>query len=158
LNYVDDIVTVEEEEIASAILLLAERSKIIAEGAGATPVAAMMGPLKNSLEGKKAVALISGGNIDINLFMRILERSLKMSVRLLTVTVILPDSPGSLVKLTTAIAESNCNIMSVQHKRIGGDYGIGYAEVEVEVEILSHEALQLLKEKLKENNFMFKLD
>src|SRR6202012_5546722 len=101
---VDEIVTVEEEEIANAILLLLEREKTLAEGAGAAAIAALLNH-KLPLAGKKVAVVIGGGNIDVHLLSRIIERGLVKDGRLVRLRVHLPDSPGALHKLTAILAQ-----------------------------------------------------
>src|SRR3982074_2525904 len=109
-KYVDDIVTVEEEEIANAILLLLEREKTLAEGAGAAAVAALVNR-KLPLTGKKVAVLVCGGNIDVTLLSRIIERGLVKDGRLVRLRVHLPDYPGALYRLTGILADHRANIV-----------------------------------------------
>src|SRR5713226_7129700 len=102
-QYVDEIVTVDEEEIANAVLLLLEREKTLAEGAGAAAVAALVNrriPMTRDKTGKKIIAVVSGGNIDVTLLARIIERGLVKDGRLVRLRVHLPDYPGALHRLT----------------------------------------------------------
>ena len=108
-KYIDDIVTVEEEEIANAILLLLEREKTLAEGAGAASIAAVLNR-KLPLEGKKVAVLVCGGNIDVTLLSRIIERGLVKDGRLVRLRVHLPDYPGALHRLTGILADLRANI------------------------------------------------
>src|SRR6266536_3771376 len=109
-KYVDEIVTVKEEEIASAILLLLEREKTVAEGAGAAPVAALVHE-KVRCRGKRIAAIISGGNIDVGILSRIIERGLAKDGRLIRLRINLPDYPGALHTLTGVLAEHRANIV-----------------------------------------------
>ena len=114
LDYVDDIVTVSEDEIAAAILALMENQKLVAEGAGATPVAAaLFGKLP--LAGKKTVCLISGGNIDVNILSRVITRGLVMSGRKCNLTIALEDKPGQLTRVSEIISGCGANVVSVQY-------------------------------------------
>jgi threonine dehydratase len=115
-QYVDDIVTVSEDEIAAAILSLIENQKLIAEGAGAVPVAAaMFGRLP--IHGKKTVCLISGGNIDVNILSRVITRGLVMSGRKVNLMIALDDRPGQLKEVSAIVSRCGANIISVHHDR-----------------------------------------
>ena len=113
-QYVDDIVAVSEDEIAAAILSLMENQKLVAEGAGATPVAAaLFGKLP--IEGKKTVCLISGGNIDVNILSRVINRGLVMSGRKCNLMIALEDKPGQLTRVSEIISGCGANVVSVQY-------------------------------------------
>ena len=113
-QYADDIVTVSEDEIAAAILALMENQKLVAEGAGATPVAAaLFGKLP--VAGKKTVCLISGGNIDVNILSRVINRGLIMSGRKCNLTIALEDKPGQLTRVSEIISGCGANVVSVQY-------------------------------------------
>jgi len=115
-KYVDDIVTVSEDEVAAAILALIEKQKLIAEGAGAVSVAAaMFGKLP--IEGKKTVCLISGGNIDVNILNRVITRGLVMGGRIANLVIALEDKPGQLFGVSEIISRCGGNVVSVQHNR-----------------------------------------
>src|SRR5512140_293627 len=115
--YVDEIVTVSEEEIASAILYLLEREKTVVEGAGAVAVAALMQRKIRGLDGRRVVAIVSGGNIDVNLVARVIERGLVKDGRLVRVSVALQDKPGQLAKVSAIIANHRANVIEVHHTR-----------------------------------------
>lgn len=115
-KWVDEIVTVSEEEIASAILYLLEKEKTVAEGAGAVPVAALMHH-RVHLEGKTVVAIVSGGNIDVNLVARIIERGLVKDGRLVRISVALMDKPGQLARVSSIISNLKANVIEVHHTR-----------------------------------------
>jgi threonine dehydratase len=115
-QYVDDIVTVSEDETAAAILALIENQKLIAEGAGAVPVAAaLFGKLP--IEGKKTVCLVSGGNIDVNILSRVITRGLVMSGRNTTLMIALTDKPGQLQIVSEIVASCGANVVSVDYDR-----------------------------------------
>jgi threonine dehydratase len=116
-RYVDEIVTVSEEEIASAILYLLEKEKTVAEGAGAVGVAALMNHKVRGLEGQRVAPIISGGNIDVNLIARIIERGLVKDGRLVRVSVNLLDKPGQLAVVSTIISGARANVIEVHHTR-----------------------------------------
>ena len=114
---VDEIVTVSEEEIASAILYLLEKEKTVAEGAGAVSVAALLNHKVRGLEGKRVVAMVSGGNIDVNVVARVIERGLVKEGRLVRINVHLPDKPGQLAKVSGVVANHRANVIEVHHTR-----------------------------------------
>jgi len=132
-KYVDDIVTVEEEEIANAILLLLEREKTLAEGAGAAAIAAMLNR-KLSLEGKRVAVLVSGGNIDVTLLARIIERGLVKDGRLVRLRVHLPDYPGALHRLTGILAEHRANIVETAYDRAYHGVNLGDTAIDITME------------------------
>lgn len=115
-KYVDGIVTVSDDEVCAAILLLLEQHKMIAEGAGAVSVAAAMF-CNLPLEGKKTVCVVSGGNIDVTTLNRIINRGLQKGGRLCTFSIEIDDKPGQLVKISSLIASLGANIISVLHER-----------------------------------------
>ena len=132
-RYVDDIVTVDEEEIAEAILLLLEREKTVAEGAGASALAAALSG-KLNIAGKKVGLIVSGGNIDVNLISRIIERGLIKSGRMMRIVLILPDVTGALAGLTRVIADHKGNVMQILHDRASLRGNLGEAIVELTLE------------------------
>jgi threonine dehydratase len=127
---VDDIVTVDEEEIANAILLLLEREKTLAEGAGAAAIAAVLNH-KFSLSGKKIAVIVSGGNIDVTLLSRIIERGLVKDGRLVRLRVHLSDYPGALNRLTSILAEHRANIVETSYDR--AYYGVNLGETVIDI-------------------------
>jgi threonine dehydratase len=116
-RHVDEIVTVSEEEIASAILYCLEREKTVTEGAGAVSVAALMHRKVGGLDGKRVVSIVSGGNIDVNLIARIIERGLVKDGRLVRVSIALLDKPGQLAITSGIIAGARANVIEVHHTR-----------------------------------------
>jgi threonine dehydratase len=129
-KYVDQVVTVTEEEIANAILLLLEREKTLAEGAGAAAIAAVLN-YKLPLAGKKVVVLVSGGNIDVTLLARIIERGLVKDGRLVRLRVHLPDYPGALNKLTGILAQHRANIVETAYDR--AYYGVNLGDTAIDI-------------------------
>jgi threonine dehydratase len=129
-KYVDEIVTVDEEEIANAILLLLEREKTVAEGAGAAPAAALLNH-KTSLKGLRTAVIISGGNIDVNFLSRIIERGLVKDGRLIRLRLRAPDQPAALYKVLGLIAERRANVMNIVHDR--SHYGVNLGESVIEL-------------------------
>ncbi len=131
-RYVDDLVTVDDEELANAILLLLEREKTVTEGAGAVGVAALVQRKIPALLGKRVVAILSGGNIDVTMLSRIIERGLAKDGRLVKLVVTVADRPGTLAQLATLIAKSRANVLEIFHNRLNS--AIGDTEVELKLE------------------------
>ena len=129
-KYVDDIVTVDEEEIANAILLLLEREKTLAEGAGAAALAALVNR-KVSFNGKRVAVLVCGGNIDVTLLARIMERGLVKDGRLVRLRVHLPDYPGALHRLTGILATHRANIVETSYDR--AYYGVNLGDTAIDI-------------------------
>jgi threonine dehydratase len=132
-RYVDEIVTVEEEEIANAILLLLEREKTLVEGAGAVGVAALLNR-KTSLSGKRTAVVVGGGNIDVTILSRIIERGLVKDGRMLRLRIHLPDHPGSLHRLTDVISRHRANIVQTSYDRAYYGVNMGDAVIEINFE------------------------
>jgi threonine dehydratase len=129
-NYVDEIVTVEEDEIASAILMLLEREKTLAEGAGATALAALL-QHRTSLKGEHTAVLVCGGNIDVTLLSRIIERGLVQDGRLILLRIHLLDKPGALADLTKLIASHRVNIVNTLYNR--SYYGVNLGDTVIDI-------------------------
>jgi threonine dehydratase len=132
-KYVDEVVTVDEEEIANAILLLLEREKTLAEGAGAAALAAVVNR-KTGLAGKRVVVVVGGGNIDVTLLSRIIERGLVKDGRLVRMRVHLPDHPGALNRLTAVLAEHRANIVQTRYDRAYHGVTLGETAIELTLE------------------------
>lgn len=133
-EYVDDIVTVGEEEIATAILRLLEREKTVVEGAGAVPLAALMTgkiPLKAD---ERVVGILCGGNIDVNMISRIIERGLVGDGRMAYLVVKVRDRPGSLAGLTELVARMGANVLDIHHRRGFADIRVGDVEIVLQLE------------------------
>jgi threonine dehydratase len=125
--YVDDVVTVSEEEISQAVLLLLERSKALVEPAGAVGLAAL---LAGKVSGSgQAVTILSGGNVDPLLLLKLIDHGLSAAGRYLVVRVVVADRPGALASLTATLASLGLNVLSVEHHRSG--FGLRMADVEV---------------------------
>ena len=137
-KYVDDIVTVTEGEISSAILALIEQHKLIAEGAGAVAVAAVMFD-KVPVKGKKVVALVSGGNIDVTILSRVIKRGLLMSGRNHTLCIELSDKPGQLKQVSAIIADLGANVISVHHERASETMDINGCYLRIVLETRNHQ-------------------
>jgi len=129
-RYVDEIVTVSEDEIASAILTLLEREKTLAEGAGATALAALL-QHRTSLHGAHTAVLIGGGNIDVTLLSRIIERGMVQDGRLIRLRIVLLDKPGALHDLTRLIAAHRANIVDTLHNR--AYYGVNLGDTVIDI-------------------------
>lgn len=132
-RYVDEVVTVSDEEIAAAILALIEQQKLVAEGAGAVSVAAAMFN-KVPIKGKKTVCLVSGGNIDVNTLSRVITRGLSKSGRNYTFIIDLDDKPGQLSGVCNVVAEQGGNVISVSHERINTSTQINGCTIRMELE------------------------
>jgi threonine dehydratase len=140
---VDDIVTVTDDEIAEAIVLLLERSKTLTEGSGAAGVAAMM--FRNLNLGQRTCALLCGGNIDLNTSAKIIERGQIRKGRLVGLSVVVEDLPGSLNRLTRVIAEQRANVLEVHHDRVHSGLGLRETRIDFLLETKNHEHIQGLK-------------
>ncbi len=132
-KYVDDIVLVDEEEIAQAILFLLERAKVIVEGAGAVGMAALLGDKIPNLAGPVCVVL-SGGNIDVNIISRIIERGLVKAGRYIRLSTFVPDRPGGLQQLLATVAQTGANVIDVRHERWLNKVTIGEVEINLALE------------------------
>ena len=133
MKYVDDIVTVTDDEIASAILALMERQKLVSEGAGAlSTAAAMFGKLP--IENKKTVCVVSGGNIDVNILSRVINRGLLKSGRLCHLTIELLDKPGQLKEVSAIIADLGANVIRVRHNQGGENTDINECFLKISME------------------------
>lgn len=147
-RFVDEIVTVTEEEIANAILLLLEIEKTVAEGAGATPLAALVNR-SLGLAGRNVVLVVSGGNIDVTVVARVIERGLVKDGRLVRVAVLLSDRPGALARLTALIAETRANIVHIEHDRAFAPRAtLGQTEVLLTLETAGREHIEELTRRL----------
>ncbi|HYO59768.1 threonine ammonia-lyase [Archangium sp.] len=154
-RYVDDIVTVDEEEIANAILLLLEREKSVVEGAGAVGLAALLHGKIPSARGRNVVLLLSGGNIDVNLVSRIIERGLVKDGRLVRLVVRMPDRPGMLARLTAEIAQQGANVVEIYHNRAFSKAGLGDVAVEVTLETRGRGHIEELMGSLRQKGWQF---
>jgi len=132
-KYVDEIATVDDEEIANAILLLLEREKTLAEGAGAAGVAALLND-KLPLRGKKVAAVVGGGNIDVTLLARIIERGLVKDGRLVRLRIHLGDFPGALHRLTGILAQHRANIVETSYDRAYHNVNLGDTAIDITME------------------------
>jgi len=125
----DDIVSVEDEQIAEAIVLLAERTKLVVEGAGAVALAAILGGVAGG--SGPALALLSGGNIDASLMVQVMRRGLALSGRYLVLRTGVPDRPGELATLLGLLAGERVNVVEVEHQREAPGVPVGYTGIEL---------------------------
>lgn len=150
-KYVDEMITVTEDEIASAILMLMERKKMVAEGAGAVAVAAALAnklPIKN----KKVCCLVSGGNIDVNKLNRVIVRGLVNSGRRVTLTMEVQDKPGQFSEVTRVLGDNGANLISAYHERTGfANFNVCHIKVEIETKDFEH--VETIKKNLEEHGF-----
>jgi threonine dehydratase len=151
-RYVDDIVTVSEEEIASAILYLLEKEKTVAEGAGAVAIAALMQRKIRGLEGKRVISIVSGGNIDVNLVARVIERGLVKDGRLVRISVALQDKPGQLAKVSGIVAHQRANVIEVHHTRAFA-YRFGDTTLQLTLETRGPEHVEEILRALRERGY-----
>jgi threonine dehydratase len=151
-RYVDDIVSVDEEEIANAILLLLEIEKTVAEGAGAVSLAALVNK-RVALEGKTVAVVLSGGNIDVNLIARIIERGLVKDGRLVRLRVTLRDRPGALAQLTGLVAQGRANVLHIHHDRAFSRTRVGESEVELTLETSGRDQIETITRHLRQAGY-----
>ncbi len=153
-KYVDEIVTVTDDEISAAILALMEQHKLVTEGAGAVAVAAAMFN-KVDIQGKKAVCVLSGGNIDVTILSRVIKRGLLMSGRSCQLVIELMDKPGQLKNVSRIIADLGGNVTGVLHERSNEGSDVNGCYLRIELETRNHEHIQEIKKAL--TDFGFKL-
>lgn len=156
-KYVDDVITVTEDEIAHSIFTLMERTKLVTEGAGAVPLAAVLGN-KLNVKGKNIVSLISGGNIDIAMIQKIIDRELVRQTRRLRFTIEIQDKVGQLGSLVTNIVSLGANIVKTRQDNNWNEKGLDYAYVSFEVEVQSKEHADILVDKLRERGYNLELN
>ena len=152
-KYVDGIYTVTDDEIALAILTLMEQHKLVAEGAGAVPVAAVMNGKIPDIEGKKVCCLVSGGNIDVTILSRVIERGLKMGGRSAYITIALSDKPGQLLGVSKIIAENGANVVSVNYDSTDLDMNITDCLLKIGIETRNYQHIVQIKKALKDAKF-----
>ena len=157
-RYVDDIVTVSEEEIAGAIILLMEEEKVIAEGAGAVGVAALLQGRIPEAIGKRTGVVISGGNIDLNLISHIIERGLVKAGRMVRLDVTIPDVPGSLARLTQIVGAESANILEIHHDRAFSPISFGETDVSLSLETRGYEHIDRLARRLRDEGYVVRTD
>ena len=151
-KYVDDIATVTDDEISSAILTLIEKQKMIAEGAGAVSIAAAMFN-KFPIEGKKVVCLVSGGNIDVTILSRVISRGLMKSGRNASLRIELIDKPGQLKDVSRIISDCGANVTGVHHERESSTADVNGCYLRITMETRNYEHVQEIKDALKAEGF-----
>ena len=153
-KYVDEMVTVTEKEIANAILVLLEEEKTVAEGAGAAPVAALLSGKISHIEDKNVFPIISGGNIDVNVISKIIDRGLAAAGRIFRLDLQIRDVPGSLAKVLTLVAELDANVLEVYHDRtFAEDSQLGVTNVELKLETRGREHVQKIRDTLEDRGY-----
>lgn len=151
-DYVDEMVTVTDDEISAAILALIERQKLIAEGAGAASVAAVMFG-KIPVKGKKVVCLVSGGNIDVTILSRVIKRGLLMSGRTYTLLIELIDKPGQLLGVSKIIADQGGNVISIHHERANEGSDVNGCFLRITMETRDYAHIEAIRKALTDNGF-----
>ena len=151
-KYVDQVVTVSEDEIAAAILALIEKQKLIADGAGAVSVAAAMFH-KLPIEGKKVVCIVSGGNIDVNILSRVITRGLVTAGRNSMLQIALEDKPGQLLGVSQIVSECGANVVSVHHERSDANMAVTSCFLTLGLETRDFEQIAQIRERLTAAGF-----
>lgn len=154
LKNVDRFITVDDEEIASAMLFLLEKQKLVVEGAGAVGVAALLHNKLDSLENKKVAVVLSGGNVDVTLLSVIIEKGLLKSGRKMNITVTLIDKPGSLNRFTELVQKLNANIVHIAYDRTSISLEYGDANVTVHMETKGDEHQKEIKNVLRNEGYL----
>lgn len=154
LDSVDRVISVDDEEIASAILFLLEKQKLVVEGAGAVGVAGLLHDKISGLEGKNVAVVLSGGNMDVTLLSVIIEKGLLKSGRKMNVTVTLVDKPGSLMRFTEILKELNANIVHISYDRTSISLDYGDANVTVHMETKGEEHQEEIKNALIKEGYL----
>ncbi len=153
-RYIDDIVTVSEEEVAGAVLEILETEKMIAEGAAATTIAALAAKKVPGVEGKRVCAVISGGNMDVNVLARIIERGLVATGRMCRMDLELDDTPGALADALTCIAELQANVLEIHHNRTFAEgTPVGKTNVELKLETRGADHIEQMTERMRERGY-----
>ena len=156
-KHVDDIFCVDEMEIARTMLMILERNKLLVEGSGASSLSALLYG-KINVKNKKVVAVLSGGNVDMNFISRIIERGLVESGRYATFSITLEDKPGRLQRVLSSLTDLDANIQSVNLNRMGKNIYPGYAGVEISVETKNNEHIDMLFKVLQEKNYIVEMN
>ncbi|MGD8191672.1 threonine ammonia-lyase [Brevibacillus ginsengisoli] len=151
-KYVDDIFLVDEMEIARTMLMVLERNKLLVEGSGACSLSALLYE-KIKLKEKKVVAILSGGNVDMNFISRILERGMVESGRYVHFIITLKDKPGELQRVLTSITDLDANIQSLNLNRMDKNIYPGYAQIDISLETKNHEHIEQLHKALSKKGY-----
>lgn len=152
-SLVDYIVSVDDNDIAQAIVLLLEKSKTVVEGAGAAGLAAVLRYGADLKLGQKSCVLLCGGNIDLNVMAKVIERGLRCESRLARLAVVADDLPGNLNRITNVMAEKRANILEVYHDRVSPELGLRETRIDLLVETSSAEHISEIQEALRLQNF-----
>ena len=151
-QYVDDLICVDEMEIARTMLLLLERNKLLVEASGASALAALLYD-KLLLKGKKVITVLSGGNVDVNFISRIIEHGMVESGRFVHLSTLLKDKPGHLQEILAIITNLEANVLSISLDHIGETIFPGYAKLRLSLETMSHEHIQDIFKSLKQQGY-----
>ncbi len=157
-RYVDRHVLASEEDIADAMLLLLERKHVIAEGAGAVPLAALMNGSIDLPSGSNVVLVISGGNVESTLLFRVIRQSLARQGRLIRFSVLLDDQPGTLARILTTIAQEKGNILHIHHLQGGSDVPVLMARVTIELETRGWDHISVIKKVLADAGYEIRME
>jgi threonine dehydratase len=152
-RYVDEIITVDEDEIANAVLLLLEIEKIVVEGAGATPLAALL-KRRDVFAGQRVLSVVSGGNIDVNILQRIITRGLTVAGRTVEFKVRLRDVPGTLTAVLEVLKRLQTNIMDITHHRFDSLAPFGYVDVSITLETKGHNHIREIEQALQAEGYL----
>ncbi len=153
-RYVDEIVTVDEEEIANAILVCLEEEKFVVEGAGAAPIAALLAGKIDNIAGRRVCSIISGGNIDVNVVSRIIERGLVAAGRLFRLDLQIEDTPGSLADVLALLADERANVLQVFHNRTFMEASpFGATNVELTLETRGADHIEQIRTTLEKHGY-----
>ncbi len=150
---VERIVVVGEDRIEEAVIMLLERKKVLAEGAGAVGAAALLSGQIEARAGAKVVLVVSGGNIDISLLDRVIRKGLSWSGRIMRFGVLLDDEPGALARLLVIIAAARANVLQIYHNRGGPDVPVRKSRVELEIETRNFEHIRRMEAALAEAGY-----
>jgi len=154
--YVDELLTVKDEEIANAMYLLLTRNKIVAEPAGAAALAAILSG-KIKMKNKKICAVISGGNVDFNLLTQVTQKGLLNEKLMTKISVTIPDKPGSLKQILNYLSERQTNVQDISIDRIENDVPAGMAKINIIVQTIGAENIKDIVNFLKAQNIVYKI-
>jgi len=155
-KYVDEVVTVNDEEISNALYLMLQRAKLVVEPAGATSLAAILSK-KVSLPGKNIVALLSGGNINLSLLTQIIERGMMKNKLLFKISIIANDKPKILRDILTILANLGANVQSISHDRGTTSVPVGYVKITITLQTLGSEQISVIKQAFDQKNLKYQI-
>lgn len=159
VKYVDEIVSVSEDEIAAAIMELMERDHLLAEGAGVVSVAALeqlSEQLRSQIKQQPVVCVLSGGNIDVSLLNRITKKGLLYSGRIMRLNISLPDQPGALVSLLSKVSDTGANLYNIEHNRVFSGYGVKNVDIVIDLETINKDHQDEIIKLLQEGGYVIK--